>query len=174
MIFPIKNENFPKNIKLKSAKARYNTSATVSDCGKVFFWPIEKDNEFYTKPIELLFPYKTYITSVSLGFNFSIFLTNAGLVYTMGIENCEGQLGHGDLKIRNSPTLIESLRNSGDKITSVECGFKHSIAKSSLGKVKKKSNKYNTSKIILIANLSRKYFNKLRNKNLLLPIDIDN
>lgn len=135
VIFPIKNENFPKNIKLKAAKARYNTSTVVSECGKVFLWPIEKNNEFYTKPIELLFPYKTSIVSVALGFNFSIFLTNAGLIYSMGAENNEGQLGHGDLKNRNSPTLIESLRNSGDKITSVECGFKHSIAKSSLGKV---------------------------------------
>jgi alpha-tubulin suppressor-like RCC1 family protein len=134
-MFPVKNENLPKNLKLKSAKCRYNSNAVVSDCGKVFFWPIIKDNVFYPKPIELLFPTKISITNVALGFNFSIFLTNAGLLYSMGSENNEGQLGHGDLKIRPSPTLIESLRNSGDKITAVECGFKHAIAKSSLGKV---------------------------------------
>lgn len=44
-------------------------------------------------------------------------------------------MGLGDTAPRNVPTLIESLTSLGEKIVSVSCGFKHTICKSSLGKV---------------------------------------
>ena len=53
----------------------------------------------------------------------------------MGLDNSEGELGVGDNFPRANPTLIESLKNMGEKINSVECGYKHVICKSSLGKV---------------------------------------
>lgn len=36
---------------------------------------------------------------------------------------------------RSEPTLIQSLKNRGEKIAFVSCGCKHVICKSSLGKV---------------------------------------
>lgn len=50
-------------------------------------------------------------------------------------ENLEGELGLGDTIIRNDPCVIEKLASQGEKIIQVECGFKHAIARSNLGKV---------------------------------------
>lgn len=36
---------------------------------------------------------------------------------------------------RRVPTLIDSLKSAGEKISQVDCGFKHAIVKTSLGKV---------------------------------------
>jgi myosin-5 len=44
-------------------------------------------------------------------------------------------LGLGDLNHRPNPTLIESLKFSGEKISQVQSGLKHVIAKSTLGKI---------------------------------------
>ena len=52
----------------------------------------------------------------------------------MGLDNIFGQLGHGDLEARITPTLINSFQQ-GEVITQVSCGFKHTIAKNSNGKV---------------------------------------
>lgn len=62
-------------------------------------------------------------------------LSISGLVYSFGKENSEGQLGHNDQEPRHLPTLIKSLKNTGEKIVSASCGFKHVICKSNLGKV---------------------------------------
>lgn len=57
------------------------------------------------------------------------------MVYTFGKNNNEGQLGHGDLEARGIPELILSLKEAGEKIDWVECGFMHCIALTSLGKI---------------------------------------
>lgn len=57
------------------------------------------------------------------------------MLYSFGSDNCEGELGQGDLIPRLSPTIIDSLRTAGEKIVAVDCGFKHAICKSSLGRV---------------------------------------
>jgi len=59
-------------------------------------------------------------------------LLSNGCLQSFG-ENIEGELGHGDTNPRSEPSYIEKLLN--DKIVQVECGFKHVIARSNLGKV---------------------------------------
>lgn len=133
--YPIRAELVPKGLKVKEIRAKYHTSCLVTECGKAFIWPrLKSDGDMQLKPFELLFPLKTLIFSVSCGFQFTCFLTMNGLVYTMG-ENDHGQLGLGDSVSRNTPTLIEALKNAGEKMATIECGFGHVIAKSSLGKV---------------------------------------
>lgn len=78
---------------------------------------------------------KIKISKVSCGFNFGIFISNQGLLYSHGKDNSEGQLGLGHTYPREVPDLITSLRDIGEKIDTVECGYKHVIAKSTLGKV---------------------------------------
>ena len=58
-----------------------------------------------------------------------------GLVYSFGKENFDGQLGQNDKEPRHLPALISSLKNKGEKIVSVSCGFKHVICKTNLGKL---------------------------------------
>jgi len=134
--YPIRAELVPKHLKIKDIKSKYHTNCLITECGKAFIWPKQKpDGDYVLKPTELLFPLKTLIVSISCGFQFTCFLTNNGLVYTMGLENDHGQLGLGDIAPRNTPTLIDSLKNAGEKMGTIECGFAHVIAKSSLGKV---------------------------------------
>lgn len=83
--FPISADIFPKSIKIKEIKGKYHSTAMVSECGKAFIWPVQKtDGEYILRPVELFFPLKTPIASVSCGFQFSCFLTINGLIYSLG------------------------------------------------------------------------------------------
>lgn len=73
------------------------------------------------------------VSFVSCSIHFCLVLSRAGLVYSMGSLNNEGELGHGDSIARASPTLIESLAEQ--KIISIACGFKHSLACNYKGEV---------------------------------------
>jgi myosin-5 len=81
------------------------------------------------------FSEKTKITKVSAGHNFGFFISNQGLVYSFGEDNRDGQLGLGHVYPTEIPELITCFRDIGERIETIECGFKHAIAKSSLGKV---------------------------------------
>ncbi len=75
------------------------------------------------------------IEFVSCGYGFCMLLATQGLLLSFGIASAEGQLGHGDTEPRMAPELILCLKEAGAKIQSVSCGFKHTVARSSLGKV---------------------------------------
>ena len=49
---------------------------------------------------------------VSVGLNFTVFLTRQGQLYTCG-TNTHGQLGHGDTLDRPTPKIIELLEGIG-------------------------------------------------------------
>lgn len=55
-------------------------------------------------------------------------------MYSKG-SNSKGELGLGDFYQRDTPHLIESLRNSNDKVIEFSVGYKHVICKSALNKV---------------------------------------
>ena len=78
---------------------------------------------------------KVEIKQISCGKSFVMFLTNSGLIYSRGTKNSKGELGLGDFKGRSTPTLISIFIKNGDKIISVKCGYKHTIALSSNGKI---------------------------------------
>lgn len=78
---------------------------------------------------------KTKIQKVSCGYNFGFFISNQGLVYAFGEDNRDGQLGLGHMYPTEFPEIIQCFRDIGERIDTIECGFKHAIAKSSLGKV---------------------------------------
>ena len=44
-------------------------------------------------------------------------------------------MGHGDREPRGIPELILWLKDDGEKVSKVECGYAHCIALTSLGKV---------------------------------------
>lgn len=62
-------------------------------------------------------------------------LSTQGLLLSFGSAAAEGQLGLGDPDPRVTPELILCLKEAGAKIQGVSCGFKHTVARSSLGKV---------------------------------------
>ena len=57
------------------------------------------------------------------------------MVFSFGKNNSDGQLGHGDREPRGFPELVHCLKEAGEKIETVDCGFRHVIAKTSLGKI---------------------------------------
>ena len=69
------------------------------------------------------------------GYNFALFVSTSGLVYSYGKDNKEGQLGHGDTNPRDQATLIETLKVLKVKVNQIACGFKHVICRSTLKKV---------------------------------------
>jgi hypothetical protein len=72
---------------------------------------------------------------MSCGYNFAIFNTSSGSVFSFGKSNSYGELGHGDQLPKNRPTLITFFLNKKIKIDQISAGFKHCLAKSTNGRV---------------------------------------
>ena len=105
------------------------------DNGEAYAWPFQKNDVTYSLPVKMPFSHKIKISKVACGHNFGFYLSNQGLVYALGKDNTEGQLGLGHSYPREVPELIISLKDIGERIDHLECGYRHVIAKSTLGKV---------------------------------------
>ena len=128
--------DFLSNDTITEIKAKGNNSLVLTQTGKVFYWPIQLNSgEKIYRPAELGLPPKVLISTASCGHNFTALVSKNGLVFTFGRDNQAGQLGHGDNVSRDTPALVETLKNEGENIISVSCGYKHVICKSKLGKV---------------------------------------
>jgi alpha-tubulin suppressor-like RCC1 family protein len=104
----------------------------VTEEGELHIWPYQTiHGEKRSYPNRIL-PDQT-VTEVSMGYDFAVIVVSSGLVFSFGTSNQEGQLGLGDFEPRTSPCLVEELKR--EKVTGVSCGFRHVIAKGSLGKV---------------------------------------
>ena len=126
-----------KGDKIIDIKGKGNHSLAISENGKCYCWPFDFNGVDNTvnRPFELELPHKIQISTGSCGHNFVILLSKNGLAFSFGKDNQEGQLGLGDKFPRESPTLLENLKKEGERMTTVYCGFKHVVAKSSLGKI---------------------------------------
>lgn len=118
----------------KQVVAVNGQNMAVCEDGQLFIWPFETvHGERRSYPMRMM--NEVPVMEVSAGFNFAVILSCTGIAYSLGSDNSYGQLGHGDLIARSTPTLILSLKTFGEKITTVSCGQSHVIAKSSLGKI---------------------------------------
>lgn len=128
--------DFTDNDPVVDIKARGHNTLAVTESGAAYYWPVEKDSgEVVNRPVLLHIPNKIPITHSSCGHNFAVLVSKNGLVYSFGKDNSAGQLGFGDTYPRDTPTLIQSIRNDGEKVTQAFCGFKHVICRTSLGKI---------------------------------------
>jgi alpha-tubulin suppressor-like RCC1 family protein len=120
--------------KIKHIAAGSTHVLVLTTDGNVFGWgsnhfgqvglsqAVQKNNEgFSTKPNSIVFPEK--IIAIAAGMHYSLALTASGKVYAWG-WNGFGQLGLGDLKSRNTPTLIPNL--SG--VRAIAAGEGHALA----------------------------------------------
>ena len=64
------------------------------------------------------------VCGISAGYSHSAAITEDGFLYTWGC-NDQGQLGHGDFKLRDLPTLNQSLL--GMNVNQVACGTGHTL-----------------------------------------------
>lgn len=117
-------------------KAKGNSSLVVTESGAAYYWPLQRSGgEVIIRPALLSIPNKVQISHGACGYNFAILVAKNGTVYSFGTDNSAGQLGFGDTFARETPTLIQSIKNDGEKVTQAHCGFKHVICKTSLGKI---------------------------------------
>ena len=132
------------NVKKQNKKNRFNSvksAGYINFCtteeGSIFMWPWgdhEGNLHYSPKRFFLSSPHEK-VTSVACGNNFCLILNNNGMVYSMGKSNKYGELGVGDFNPRYGPTPIEFFYLNKERINQISCGFKHSVAKSSTGRV---------------------------------------
>jgi len=115
-------------------KTNEEMNFVLTNQNDLFFWSYEKDSTI-SRPIKIFLDKKITVSSISCGKNFCILLTKQGTLYSLGKKNKFGELGSGDFNPRESPELIYSLVEAGEKIVQVECGYKHVIARNGIGKV---------------------------------------
>ena len=128
--------DFTEGDPVVDVKAKGSNTLAITESGAAYYWPIEREGgELITRPALLSFPNKVQISHGSCGYNFAILVAKNGTVYSFGKDNSAGQLGFGDTFVRESPTLIQSIKDDGEKVTQVFCGFKHVICKTSLGRI---------------------------------------
>jgi alpha-tubulin suppressor-like RCC1 family protein len=130
---PTKIKNLTK-YNITNVKSEGDINFAISKTGEAFMWPWrDKQGNIMFDPIKLPFNNNDKIVSVACGNNFVLLVSSLGCVYSMGKSNDYGQLGHGDTNPRHRPTLIEFFNLSNERITEVSCGYKHCVAKSSVG-----------------------------------------
>ncbi|XP_055853087.1 RCC1 and BTB domain-containing protein 2 [Episyrphus balteatus] len=102
-------------------------------CGSNFAIVITSDNCVYNIPTRIFqFSESEKIIDLECGFEHAVILNSHGEVYTWG-NGLRGQLGIEELKIQETPILVEAL--SGIKIISIAAGGWHSAAASLSGDV---------------------------------------
>jgi len=116
-------------------KSSGNVNFAITNSGILFMWPwndVEAKINYYP----LLIPLNNIkITQICCGNNFTMLLSELGLVFSMGMSNKYGQLGHGDYENRFKPTILEYFKLNSERINQISCGYKHVVAKSVLGRV---------------------------------------
>ncbi len=129
---PVLLEELQGNV--KEIKTNGELNFAITNLNEMYFWDYSKYSNIQ-RPIKIYFDKKISIHSVSCGKNFCIILTKQGILYSFGKSNKFGELGSGDYNYRQTPEPIYALLEAGEKIVQVECGYKHVIARDSIGKV---------------------------------------
>ena len=138
------NQSSKINIKKQNNKKKFNSvksAGYINFCtteeGNIYMWPWgdHEGNLHYSPKRFFLSSQKEKVSSVSCGNNFCLILNNNGMVYSMGKSNKYGELGVGDFNPRYGPTPIEFFFLNKERINQISCGFKHSVAKSTTGRV---------------------------------------
>lgn len=121
-----------KNLKTVQCKGKH--SFVVTGDGNILKWPNEENHcKFSPMMVRKNDPWVKF-QNVSVGYDYAIGLTTNGLLFSYGL-NDRGQLGQADYFNRNQFTLIEYLKENGEKMAEVSCGNKHAIGKTANGKV---------------------------------------
>lgn len=113
-----------------------NINLTIKSCLYKEDNMFDLTNSYYEGTNNNLLKYKStidkYITvkKISCGGNHSIFLTEAGCIFTFG-QNFSGQLGLGNTDNYFSPIIVSSFNNK--TVIDIEAGWSHSLAYTSQG-----------------------------------------
>ncbi len=122
----------------QTLSAGATTSLCVVGSSMVLAWggSDHEDSVEVTVPSPVAFPrMEVSIREVAAGDTHCLLLAADG-VYSWGVDNSFGQLGHGDIKPRSAPERIEAFAASGvTHVAQVACGRQHSLVLSVDGRV---------------------------------------
>lgn len=124
-----------QNLSVSSFSAGGNLTLAACETGESFAWPFTMQGQKVSYPVQMPFSNTIKIKRVSCGYNFGFFISSQGQVYAVGKDNQDGQLGLGHVYPNDVPELVTCFKAAGERIDSIECGYRHAIAKSTLGKV---------------------------------------
>ena len=128
-----------KNNKIVNVKSSGYINFAISDKGNIYMWPWQdkknNNNIIYSPCRFSLKNYNEKVINISCGSNFCIILNNNGQIYSMGKSNKYGELGLGDCNPRYHPSLITYFLNNNERINQISCGYKHTLVKTTTGKV---------------------------------------
>ena len=131
------NNNTKKKLNLVKSAGYINFCTTEE--GNIYMWPWgDKEGNVHYTPKKIYLSSlqeKEKVTSIACGNNFCLMLNNNGMVYSMGKSNKYGELGVGDFSPRYAPTPLQFFFLNKERINQISCGFKHSVAKSTTGRV---------------------------------------
>jgi predicted nucleic acid-binding protein len=118
---------------LKSVASKGKTNYVVTGDGNILKWPNQEEHCKYVPMLMQMNEKWLKFQNVSCGYDYAIGLTENGILFSYG-KNDYGQLGQGDNYDRDIFSIIESLKDQGEKITEVSCGNKHAVCKTANGK----------------------------------------
>lgn len=102
-----------KGKKAVHIESKVDSNIICLEDGTVIAWPLQVRDLSFPEPQRIRIPNEK-IKFVSLGYDFTMFLTANGRVYSMGKSGDCGELGQGDFAPREEPTLIKKLHQSGE------------------------------------------------------------
>ena len=120
--------------RIKTIKSSGDTNVAITINNELYVWPYDVAT-YRNKPLRFHLDKKITISNVSCGCNFTILMSLQGILFSFGKGNKYGELGTGDFESRKNPEPIYSLSDAGERIVLISCGYKHTIAKTSTGKV---------------------------------------
>ena len=133
------NNNINGKKKMNLVKSAGYINFCTTEEGNIYMWPWgDKEGNVHYTPKKFYLSSlqeKEKVISVACGNNFCLMLNNNGMVYSMGKSNKYGELGVGDFSPRYAPTPLQFFFLNKERINQISCGFKHSVAKSTTGRV---------------------------------------
>ena len=114
---PTKLDYFSKQgLRVSSIASGGNLTLATTENGSAFAWPFVKSGQKYSIPVQMPFHSKIQISRVSCGYNFGFFISIQGLVYAVGKDNSDGQLGLGHRYPNDIPEIISCFKEAGERI----------------------------------------------------------
>ena len=119
--------------KAAAVYAKFEVNVVLTKENSAFVWPLDDENGAKSSlPCQVL--NNVQVVEASIGFRFVMLLSNAGVLYSFGDNDC-GQLATGDFDKVEKPKVVAFFQKTGDRITNVAAGLNHCVGRTSLGKL---------------------------------------
>ena len=124
---------FNSDFKIHQIRQNGKNTTILSKTGEVLLWPFFSPKT--QKLARLKITPKQKITQIGCGVDFSVFLSQTGIVYTIGNSNSCGECGNSTFKTNGKIYEMKFFQILKENIVQIAVGFKHVVALSMKNKV---------------------------------------